>query len=74
MLFVMQLAVAFLAVVLLYALRIDRYFRTALRATKPDPAGGRVLRVAEVRPVRTYRVRPIIRDAVEFIPEAPIRN
>jgi hypothetical protein len=70
MLLVLQLSVVFLGVVLLYALRIDRYFRPA----KPQVEGAGVLRAADERPARRYRVRPIIRDAEEFVPEAPLRN
>jgi hypothetical protein len=74
MLFVLQLSVAFLGVVFLYALRIDRYFRPDFRTAKPQPGGAGVLRTVDERPALRYRVKPIIRDAEEFIPEAPLRN
>ena len=74
LLLVLQLSVVFLGVVLLYALRIDRTLRPALRTAKPHPDGAGILRAADERPMRRYRVKPIIRDAEMFVPEAPLRN
>jgi hypothetical protein len=74
MLFVLQLSVVFLGVVLLYALRIDRYFRPDFRTANPHPVGAGILHAVDERPARRYRVKPIIRDAEEFVPEAPLRN